>query len=94
MLLRGLLSNPPKTLKRVVYALERPPVAEVAIRVRVPQHQLKQPNHRLTPTEIEELIALYAEGASFSELGRRFGIHRVTAMRLLQRRGIPLRSQS
>jgi predicted DNA-binding protein (UPF0251 family) len=50
--------------------------------------QLKQPNHRLTPTEIEALIVMYAEGSSFSELGRRFGIHRVTAMRLLQRRGL------
>jgi hypothetical protein len=58
VLLRGLLSNPPKTLKRVVEALERRPGTDVAIRVRVPSVQLKQPNHRLTPTEIEALIAL------------------------------------
>ena len=45
----------------------------------------------LSPTQVEELVALYEEGATLVELGKRFGIHRRTAAAHLVRQSVPIR---
>lgn len=45
----------------------------------------------LSPAQVDELVALYSEGLSIAELGRRFGIYSRTAAAHLIRRSVPLR---
>lgn len=47
----------------------------------------------LSPAEVDELVALYGEGLSVAELGRRFGIYSRTAAAHLVRRSVPLRQR-
>jgi DNA-directed RNA polymerase specialized sigma24 family protein len=47
----------------------------------------------LSPAQVDELVALYCEGLSVAELGRRFGIYSRTAAAHLVRRSVPLRQR-
>lgn len=56
--------------------------------VRTPQGRAKQ----LKDKEAQELIAAYRGGATVYELGRRFGIHRTTVSKILERHGVTMRT--
>ncbi|ALJ18425.1 hypothetical protein AOA12_00210 [Microbacterium sp. No. 7] len=45
----------------------------------------------LTPDEIDELVAIYEADDSTHTLSRRFGIHRTTVLKHLERRGVAIR---
>lgn len=47
----------------------------------------------LGPEQVDELVALYEEGATLVELGERFSVHRRTAAAHLVRRSVPIRSR-
>lgn len=47
----------------------------------------------LSPTQVDELAALYEAGATLVELGERFGVHRRTAAAHLVRRSVPIRTR-
>lgn len=85
--LSGHLSHLPETVAKLIIALERN-AAPRPVRVRVRAMEIKQPNHKLHPDEIDALVKAYVPGMSMSELGRRFGIHRSTAKAHVERRGI------
>ncbi len=48
---------------------------------------LRQAQRRLSPTELETLIAEYEAGARVCELARVYGIHRTTVARHVARAG-------
>jgi DNA-directed RNA polymerase specialized sigma24 family protein len=48
----------------------------------------------LSTAAVDELVALYREGLSLAELGRRFSIHTQTVVRHLVRRSVPLPQRS
>ena len=48
---------------------------------------------RLSPTQIDRLVSLYAQGASVAALVAQYGVHRTTAMTYLERRGVAPRRQ-
>lgn len=45
----------------------------------------------MTPAQIDEAIALYQQGLSLAEVGRRFGVEHSTIRKHLVRRGISRR---
>lgn len=47
----------------------------------------------LSESEVDELVALYHEGLSLSELGERFRVHHRTAAAHLVRRSVPMRAK-
>jgi lambda repressor-like predicted transcriptional regulator len=51
----------------------------------------RQTQIRLGHTDIERLIAGYAEGSSVLQLAARFNIHRTTLLAQLERNGVPRR---
>jgi hypothetical protein len=51
----------------------------------------RQAQIRLSPHDIERLIAGYAEGSSVLQLAARFNIHRTTVLAHLERNGVPRR---
>ena len=51
-----------------------------------------QRQRRLTRCEIDDLVDLYATGINVRQLAAVFGINRHTALRHLQRRGVPSRA--
>jgi hypothetical protein len=51
-----------------------------------------QRQRRLTRSEIDDLVDLYATGINVRQLAAVFGINRDTALRHLQRRGVPSRA--
>lgn len=59
-----------------------------------PRVVLKQPNRKLSPAEIDELVAAYEAGTPIAHLSARFGMHRQTVRFHLKRRGVPLRSDT
>jgi transposase-like protein len=50
-------------------------------------------NHKLSPVEQAELVALYEGGASMLALAKKFECHRHTVVRHLRRAGIEVRPQ-
>jgi len=48
---------------------------------------------RLSEQELDRLIAGYRGGRTVYELGREFGIHRVTVSNILKRHDVPMRFQ-
>jgi hypothetical protein len=50
-----------------------------------------QHHHRLSPTDITELIAAYSRAEPVHRIAKRFGIHRATVTALLKRHGVELR---
>jgi hypothetical protein len=55
--------------------------------------ELWQPNRKLTPAEVDELVIAYLAGGSIIGVGRRFGVHEQTVKAHLKRRGIAVRQQ-
>ncbi len=47
----------------------------------------------LSPTQVDELVAMYQAGATLVEVGERFSVHRRTAAAHLVRRSVPIRSR-
>ncbi len=86
---QGRLSNPPHHFDR---AMEILPV--VLARRKRPNHATAtlQRQRRLAPYEIDNLVDLYATGINVRQLAAAFGINRDTALRHLQRRGVPSRA--
>ena len=54
--------------------------------------KIQRQQKRLTPEETQMLIAEYQSGKEPAELGKQFGIHRITASKILKRNNIPLRN--
>ena len=52
---------------------------------------LRQPNRKLQPGEVAELVASYVAGATIRSLGKQHGMHQQTVKAHLRRRGIELR---
>lgn len=104
--LRGRLSNPPELAgdpsERGLHSLGRPdqdpgtaPSQGCEGPAEGPRHQtgrLSNPaQRRLTPTDIDDLIAVYQAGATIRQLAYDFDIHRSTVAAHLDRRQIPRR---
>ena len=47
------------------------------------------PQQRLSPTDVDDLIAAYRAGATISRLAAEFGVHRTTVAAHLDRHGVP-----
>lgn len=50
------------------------------------------PRCKFTPTQEEEMVTLYRDGASLGDVARRFGSQHETVWRILKRRGLTLRA--
>ena len=61
--------------------------------VRLVRRALQRPNRKLSPAEIDQLVAEYQAGQCLTELGKRYGLHRQTAKAHLERRGVTIRSE-
>ncbi|MGW3539566.1 helix-turn-helix domain-containing protein [Nocardia niigatensis] len=57
-----------------------------------PEPRSYKPNRKLSPDEIQKLIARYDGGASIAELAREFGMHTQTVDAHLKRQGVEKRS--
>lgn len=55
------------------------------------QTALKQPNRKLKPAEVQEVVAAYGAGTSLAELARTWGRHEQTVKAHLRRSGMRLR---
>lgn len=104
MRLADSLSNPPTPLLRLWATRERGRGLRVAeaISAAVAQAGVDDPStvrlevdeqRKLTPAEVQELVEAYRHGASQTELGRRFGIHRQTVGRYLAKQHVERRSR-
>ena len=51
------------------------------------------PQRRLSPTDIDDLIAAYQDGATIIQLAADFGVHRTTVGEHLDRHGVPRHSK-
>ncbi|TFV62053.1 hypothetical protein E4P41_08620 [Geodermatophilus sp. DF01-2] len=63
-------------------------------RQRPSKAKITQPNRKLTPAEVDQLVTAYLGGADLKALGEQFGMHRQTVRAHLRRRDIELRSDS
>ncbi len=52
-----------------------------------------QRQRRLTPKEVDDLVASYATGLNLAQIAAASGINRETALLHLQRRGVPSRAK-
>lgn len=98
MRLRDSLSNPGKPLARLLKALERasettlpqvePVLADPAVATDIRECRM------LSPDEVAELVDAYRHGAEMNELSRRYGVHRHTVDRHLERAGVSKRQMT
>ncbi|MBN9207592.1 MAG: hypothetical protein J0H96_02890 [Microbacterium ginsengisoli] len=58
-----------------------------------PRKAIVQAQHRLTPTEVEEIAAEYRAGRTLPRIAKRWGINRETARLALTRAGEPVRER-
>jgi lambda repressor-like predicted transcriptional regulator len=93
--LREHLSNFSKELEHLVSAQPRHFTNSGATDqvIRPARQVLKQPNRKLQPVEIDELVVDYVAGMCLRALGEKHNLHRQTAKAHLMRRGIELRPQ-
>ena len=54
--------------------------------------KIRRQQKRLMPDEIQALISEYLSGKEPPELGKKFGIHRITASKILKRNGVVIRN--
>lgn len=94
--LAGSLSNPSGLLIRLIEAvaegdntatLQVKPVEDPAIAMQIKENRI------LSPDEVAELVEEYRRGAALRDLSRRFGVHRATVDRHLERVGVAKRPQ-
>lgn len=85
----GRLSNPPYHFGRAMEILP----GTLARRMR-PNHATAtlQRQRRLTRSEVDNLVDMYATGINVRQLAAAFGINRDTALQHLQRRDVPSRA--
>lgn len=92
-----LLSNFPKPLERLIAELgEQPASAGSTPRKKLvhkvssakPDRRSYKPNRKLTPEEVQKLVAQYEAGASIANLAREFGMHTQTVDAHLKRQGV------
>lgn len=83
------LSNFPDRIERLLAV----PTPDGIGSVRPARRVLRRPNRKLSPPEIDQLVADYQAGLCLTGLGERFGLHRQTAKAHLERRGVIIRSE-
>ena len=49
---------------------------------------------RLSPTQIDQLVSLYSQGATTDALAGKYGLHRTTVMTYLERSGVARRGHA
>ena len=87
--LHGRLSNPPHHFGRAMEILPR----VLARRIHTSHATATlQRQRRMTRSQVDNLVDLYATGINARQLAAAFGINRDTALRHLQRRGVPSRA--
>jgi hypothetical protein len=84
------LSNFPKRIERL---LSLPAPDDGSEPLRSARRVLQRPNRKLSPAEIDQLVADYQTGLCLTELGERYGLHRQTAKAHLERCGVTVRSE-
>jgi hypothetical protein len=94
--LRGSLSNPPKGLRDLLSVdWHQDHFIKTAGQDLdgAERSELKQPNKKLSPAEVEDLAARYRVGGSVMGLAAEFGVHESTARRYLLKfkQGVVLR---
>jgi len=82
----GRYSHHPEQGERVRTVLEMFPNGDPKVKLRT-----KQVQHRLRPTEVEELVSAYRAGTNVRELSAKFNVHRSTITNLMKRHGVRLR---
>lgn len=91
--LKEVLSNFTRATQHLIDARELPlrrpveQVSEPGVRV------LRQPNRKLTPIEIDELVRRYQAGSTMSGLAKEYGMHFQTVRAHLRRGEVSLRSE-
>lgn len=84
------LSNFPKRTEQLLAV----PLADDGSKLVQPARRvLQRPNRKLSPAEIDQLVADYQAGICLTKLGERYGLHRQTAKAHLERRAISIRSE-
>ncbi|WP_406158271.1 hypothetical protein [Streptomyces canus] len=95
MRLRDSLSNPGKPLARLFKALEgagQAKIPQVELMVVDPSVATEIRECRmLSPDEVAELVEAYRHGATEQALARKYGVHRHTVDRHLERAGVAKR---
>ncbi|WP_305779117.1 hypothetical protein [Nocardia nova] len=95
--LAGLLSNFPKPLARLVSELgDQPKFGSSASRKKMVNKvssslsvgRIYKPNRKLTPDELQRLVAQYEGGTSIADLARQFDMHTQTVDAHLKRQGV------
>ncbi len=89
VVLKALSLNPQPEVKAL---LDRSP-SDTGSRQRRKRPRVVVTQRRLTELEILDLVAMYEDGASVPDVVTRFGIHRTTVLRTLERHGVPRRPE-
>ncbi len=87
MRLHGSLSNPPTGFDALSRKTNPPDRTLEGTPVGVPTPQGSRQLRKLTPHEVESLISEYQDGATARDLAAKYGIHRMTVTRHIQRSG-------
>ncbi|RPA56819.1 hypothetical protein EF294_20820 [Gordonia oryzae] len=87
MRLRGSLSNPPTGFDDLSRTANLPNRTAEGPPVEASNRQGCRQLRKLTPHELESLITEYQDGATARDLAAKYGIHRMTVTRHIQRSG-------
>jgi hypothetical protein len=87
VVLRGRLSNSSSQVRKLREAVAAEEGDRIPVRV-IRQPTPRQAQRRLSPEEVEHLVAGYQGGATVPELVVRFQIHRTTVFAHLERHGV------
>ena len=90
---KGRLSNPFSDLNKAVDLLLAG-MEEIVARQQGRPVRRQAVLRPLSETAVDQLVARYQAGASVRELVEEFGVHRVTVLQHLEKRGIPRRANS
>lgn len=90
MELLGRYSNQDMIQRKLQALLTLPPLSG-DVRSTVVGHKLKQRQRRLTPDEVDTLIADYVAGMKVDNIALKYGIHPATVHMQVKRRGVVLR---
>lgn len=92
MRLRRSLSNPPTGFNTLSRKANLPDRTADKSPVEASTRQGSRQLRKLTPHEVESLITEYQDGATARDLAAKYGIHRITVTRHIQRSGHRTRS--